>query len=257
MPPPSDVDCRSRGRVTRVRGRSFQPAMDESTTPPLGPPFPSDAPRGRRRRRPTVAGVLASRPSPRMWAIVPPPPGWIDQATPRQRVYSDLPPAGNASAQVTPAPNASCSGHPRPERVPLRSPPPRTRPAQVTPAPNASRSGHPRPERVPLGSPPPRARPAQVTPGPKAPRSGHPRPGTVSRADPCAHHRGPPPPPGTSQPGPGYSPQRNVRGARRIRMSFAGMPPTTAFAGTSAVTTELVPITELSPTRTPRSTQAP
>jgi hypothetical protein len=226
MPPPSDVDCRSRGRVTRVRGRSFQPAMDESTTPPLGPPFPSDAPRGRRRRRPTVAGVLASRPSPRMWAIVPPPPGWIDQATPRQRVYSDLPPAGNASAQVTPAPNAS-------------------------------RSGHPRPERVPLGSPPPRARPAQVTPGPKAPRSGHPRPGTVSRADPCAHHRGPPPPPGTSQPGPGYSPQRNVRGARRIRMSFAGMPPTTAFAGTSAVTTELVPITELSPTRTPRSTQAP
>ncbi len=52
-------------------------------------------------------------------------------------------------------------------------------------------------------------------------------------------------------------PQRNVRGRSRIRITFAGIPPTTALSGTSHVTTELVPITELSPTVTPRSTQAP
>ena len=52
-------------------------------------------------------------------------------------------------------------------------------------------------------------------------------------------------------------PQRNVRGASRIRISRAGAPPTTALAGTSVVTTELVPITALSPTVTPRRTQAP
>ena len=47
------------------------------------------------------------------------------------------------------------------------------------------------------------------------------------------------------------------RGASRIRSTRAGTPPTTAFAGTSRVTTELVPTIELSPTRTPRRTQAP
>src|SRR5436190_262946 len=52
-------------------------------------------------------------------------------------------------------------------------------------------------------------------------------------------------------------PQRNVRGRSRIRITLAGIPPTTALGGTSQVTTELVPITELSPTSTPRSTQAP
>ena len=51
--------------------------------------------------------------------------------------------------------------------------------------------------------------------------------------------------------------QRNVRGASRMRMSLAGIPPTTALLGTLAVTTELVPMTALSPTRTPRSRQAP
>jgi hypothetical protein len=40
-------------------------------------------------------------------------------------------------------------------------------------------------------------------------------------------------------------------------MTRAGMPATTAFAGTSLVTTELVPTIELSPTRTPRRTHAP
>ena len=43
--------------------------------------------------------------------------------------------------------------------------------------------------------------------------------------------------------------QRSVWGASRIRITFAGTPPTTAFAGTSLVTTELVPTIELSPTR--------
>jgi hypothetical protein len=41
---------------------------------------------------------------------------------------------------------------------------------------------------------------------------------------------------------------------RRLR---AGIPATTALAGTLAVTTALVPITEFSPTETPRSRQAP
>ena len=41
-------------------------------------------------------------------------------------------------------------------------------------------------------------------------------------------------------------------GASRIRRTRAGTPPTTALAGTSLVTTELVPTTELSPTLTPR-----
>ena len=40
-------------------------------------------------------------------------------------------------------------------------------------------------------------------------------------------------------------------------MTFAGTPPTTALAGTSLVTTAFVPTIELSPTRTPRRTQAP
>ncbi len=46
-------------------------------------------------------------------------------------------------------------------------------------------------------------------------------------------------------------------GASRMRMILAGMPATTALAGTSLVTTELVPTIALSPTRTPRRTQAP
>jgi hypothetical protein len=40
-------------------------------------------------------------------------------------------------------------------------------------------------------------------------------------------------------------------------MSRAGAPPTTELAFTSQVTTELVPITELSPIVTPRRMQAP
>ncbi len=48
--------------------------------------------------------------------------------------------------------------------------------------------------------------------------------------------------------GGGTNPSGRSRGALRIRMSRAGTPPTTALAGTSAVTTALVPITELSPT---------
>ncbi len=51
--------------------------------------------------------------------------------------------------------------------------------------------------------------------------------------------------------------QRNVFGALRMRMSFAGTPPTTAFSGTSQGTTAFVPITELLPTVTPRRMQAP
>ncbi len=51
--------------------------------------------------------------------------------------------------------------------------------------------------------------------------------------------------------------KRICAGAFRIRISFAGTPPTTALSGTSAVTTELVPITQFSPTAAPRSTQAP
>src|SRR5262245_12802750 len=51
--------------------------------------------------------------------------------------------------------------------------------------------------------------------------------------------------------------QRNSCGALRMRMTFAGMPATTALAGTSLVTTELVPTMALSPTRTPRRMQAP
>lgn len=46
-------------------------------------------------------------------------------------------------------------------------------------------------------------------------------------------------------------------GASRMRMTRAGMPATTALAGTSLVTTELVPMIELSPTLTPRKMQAP
>ena len=46
-------------------------------------------------------------------------------------------------------------------------------------------------------------------------------------------------------------------GASRIRISRAGTPPTTAFAGTSFVTTALVPITALSPTAQPRRMHAP
>ena len=45
--------------------------------------------------------------------------------------------------------------------------------------------------------------------------------------------------------------------AARIRSALAGMPAATALSGMSAVTTELVPTTALSPTVTPRRMQAP
>ena len=61
-------------------------------------------------------------------------------------------------------------------------------------------------------------------------------------------------PPGRARPA---RAQRSSFGASRIRITRAGMPATTAFAGTSLVTTELVPTIELSPTRTPRRMQAP
>ena len=51
--------------------------------------------------------------------------------------------------------------------------------------------------------------------------------------------------------------QRSSCGASRMRITRAGMPATTALAGTSLVTTELVPTIELSPTLTPRRMQAP
>jgi hypothetical protein len=51
--------------------------------------------------------------------------------------------------------------------------------------------------------------------------------------------------------------QRSCSGASRILTIRAGTPATTALAGTSLVTTELVPMIELSPTLTPRRTQAP
>src|SRR5262245_20569930 len=51
--------------------------------------------------------------------------------------------------------------------------------------------------------------------------------------------------------------QRSSFGTSRVRMTRAGTPPTTVFAGTSFVTTELVPTMELSPTVTPRRKQAP
>ena len=46
-------------------------------------------------------------------------------------------------------------------------------------------------------------------------------------------------------------------GSSRMRSTRAGTPATTAFAGTSRVTTAFVPITALSPTVTPRRMQAP
>jgi hypothetical protein len=46
-------------------------------------------------------------------------------------------------------------------------------------------------------------------------------------------------------------------GASRILRMRAGTPATTAFGGTSRVTTAFVPITALSPTVTPRRMQAP
>jgi hypothetical protein len=46
-------------------------------------------------------------------------------------------------------------------------------------------------------------------------------------------------------------------GASRMRNMRAGTPATTAFAGTSRVTTAFVPITALSPTVTPRRMHAP
>ncbi len=55
---------------------------------------------------------------------------------------------------------------------------------------------------------------------------------------------------------PRYS-QRIARGVSRMRITRAGTPATTAFAGTSLVTTELVPMTLLSPTLTPRRMHAP
>jgi hypothetical protein len=54
----------------------------------------------------------------------------------------------------------------------------------------------------------------------------------------------------------GYSKRIRV-GASRMRNTRAGTPATTALAGTSRVTTALVPITALSPTVTPRRMQAP
>ena len=42
-----------------------------------------------------------------------------------------------------------------------------------------------------------------------------------------------------------------------MRMTRAGLPATTALAGTSLVTTALVPTIALSPTLTPRRMQAP
>jgi hypothetical protein len=48
-----------------------------------------------------------------------------------------------------------------------------------------------------------------------------------------------------------------MRLGTRLRMIRAGMPPTTAFSGTSQVTTALVPTIALSPIVTPRSTHAP
>jgi hypothetical protein len=42
-----------------------------------------------------------------------------------------------------------------------------------------------------------------------------------------------------------------------MRSTRAGIPALTEFAGRSLVTTALVPITELSPTVTPRRMQAP
>src|SRR5215204_2606019 len=55
---------------------------------------------------------------------------------------------------------------------------------------------------------------------------------------------------------PNYS-NRMRLGASRMRNTRAGTPATTAFAGTSRVSTALVPITALSPTVTPRRMQAP
>jgi hypothetical protein len=55
---------------------------------------------------------------------------------------------------------------------------------------------------------------------------------------------------------PAYS-QRRVFGSSRIRITRAGTPATTAFAGTSFVTTALVPMIALSPTVTPRRMHAP
>ena len=49
---------------------------------------------------------------------------------------------------------------------------------------------------------------------------------------------------------------RRDAGASRMRMMRAGAPATTAFAGTSWVTTALAPMIELSPTRTPTRTHA-
>src|SRR5204862_443566 len=46
-------------------------------------------------------------------------------------------------------------------------------------------------------------------------------------------------------------------GVSRILITLAGRPATTAFAGTSFVTTEFVPMTALSPTVTPRRMHAP
>ncbi len=57
--------------------------------------------------------------------------------------------------------------------------------------------------------------------------------------------------------GPSPYSQRKVCGVSRIRITRAGTPPTTAFAGTSLVTTAFVPTIALSPTLAPRSTQAP
>ena len=50
--------------------------------------------------------------------------------------------------------------------------------------------------------------------------------------------------------------QRRVFGASRMRMIRAGTPPTTAFGGTSLVTTAFAPTIELSPTFTPRRIEA-
>ena len=108
-----------------------------------------------------------------------------------------------------------------------------------------SRDGRAGPARRPLAT--------VVAPGGLAQRQP-PRPG---RAGPAAAAAAVAARDATASAGTPVQPQRNVRGASRMRMSLAGIPPTTALLGTLAVTTELVPMTALSPTRTPRSRQAP
>ena len=123
-------------------------------------------------------------------------------------------------------------GDPRPLRRRAR-PPPRRRslraraPLRLGRRRRADRGGLRRPGRRQRGPPGARRRRAAAA---SAGRRGRARPGRASAAR---------------------------SGASRMRMIRAGTPATTALAGTSLVTTELVPTIELSPTRTPRRMQAP